>query len=334
MSLAAPASEAERAAVILMLMDDTEAASLLGQLEPAELQLLGEKMIALGDVGPDRIATAIEGFVRHAASGSLSGHDRPAQLRSQMAMALGEVKADSIMQRIAPAERPRSLELARWLAPPVLLGLLEGEHPQAIAVLLLLLEAEPAAELLSLMPATQHPELIERIARMRKVSHHAMTMLDEILSARIARRFGQEALTLGGAREAADLINMATGNIGKVVIPAISERDADLARAIEAEMFTFEMLFELDPMAMGRLLRDVESEVLVDALKGLEEEQRGPFFAAMSSRAADGVRDEIEMRGRLKLSEVREAQRRMVAKARELADSGEIVLGAGDGDFV
>jgi len=334
MTLAAPVNEAERAAVILMLMDDNEATSLLGQLDPAELQLLGEKMIALGDVGPERIATAIEGFVRHAVSGSLSGHDRPAQLRSRMTRALGEVKADSIMQRIAPAERPRSLELARWLAPPVLLGLLEGEHPQAIAVLLLLLEAEPAAELLSLMPPAHHPELVERIARMRKVSHHAMAMLDEILSGKIARRFGQDALTLGGAREAAELINMASGNIGKVVIPAISARDADLARAIEAEMFTFEMLFALDPMGMGRLLRDVESEVLVDALKGLEEDQRNPFFAAMSSRAADGVRDEIEMRGRLKLADVREAQRRIVAKARELADDGEISLGAGDGDFV
>jgi flagellar motor switch protein FliG len=94
------------------------------------------------------------------------------------------------------------------------------------------------------------------------------------------------------------------------------------------------MLFVLEPMAMGRLLRDVENEVLIDALKGLEEGQRAPFFAAMSSRAADGVRDEIDMRGRLKLADVREAQRRIVAKARELADEGEISLGAGDGDFV
>ena len=334
MTVLAPVSEAERAAVILMLMNDDEAARLLGQLEPAELQLIGEKMIALGEVSPGRIASAIEGFVQHAASGTLSAHDRPAQVRQRMTQALGEVKADSIMQRISPEERPRSLELARWLAPQLLLDLLEGEHPQAIAVLMLLQEAEPAAELLSLMPPAQQPDLVERIARMRKVSHHAMAMLDEILSSRIAKRFGQAALTMGGAREAAELINLASGNLGKVVIPAINERDADLARAIEAEMFTFEMLFVLDPMAMGRLLRDVENEVLVDALKGLEEEQRNPFFAAMSSRAADGVRDEIDMRGRLKLSDVREAQRRIIAKARELADLGEISLGAGDGDFV
>lgn len=334
MSEVLPVNEAERAAVILMLMEDDEAAALLGLLDPDELQVIGEKMIALGEIGPDRIAAAIEGFVRHAESGALSAHDRPQQVRSRMTRALGEVKADSIMQRIAPEDRPRSLELARWLAPSVLLPLVENEHPQAIAVLLLLLEAEPAAELLSMLPPPLQPDLVERIARMRKVSPHAMGMLDEILTAKISQRFGQAAMELGGAREAAELINLATGNVGKTVISEITEKDADLARAIESEMFTFEMLFDLDPMAMGRLLRDVDNEILVDALKGLPEEMRDPFFAAMSSRAADGVRDEIDMRGRLKKQDVMEAQKRMIGKARELADAGEISLGAGDGEFV
>lgn len=334
MSLMQPVNEAERAAVILMLMDDDEAARLLGQLEPDELQVIGEKMLALGEVGPDRIAGAIEGFVTHADSATLDNRDRPAQVRQRMTLALGEVKADSIMQKIAPDVRPRSLELARWLAPQVLLPLVEGEHPQAVAALLLLLDAEPAAELLSLLPPALQPEMVERIARMRRVSAHAMAMLDEMLSARIGQRFGQAALELGGAREAAELINLAAGNLGKVVMPVITERDAELAKAIEAEMFTFEMLFSLEPMAMGRLLRDVESEVLVDALKGVTEEQRDPFFRAMSSRAADGVKDEIDMRGRLKLDDVRAAQRKIIAKARELAELGEISLGAGDAEFV
>ena len=334
MSEVLPVNEAERAAVILMLMDDEEASSLLGLLDPEELQEIGEKMIALGEIGGDQIASAIEGFVRYADSSSLSAHDRPQQVRQRMTHALGEVKADSIMQKIAPDDCPRSLELARWLAPPVLLPLVENEHPQAIAVLLLLLEAEPAAELLSLLPQDLQPDLVERIARMRKVSPHAMAMLDEILSDKISQRFGQAAMEMGGAHEAAELINLASGPVGKKVITEITQKDADLAREIEGEMFTFEMLFELDAMAMGRLLRDVENEILVDALKGLPEDQRDPFFAAMSSRAADGVKDEIEMRGRLKKQDVVEAQKRMIGKARELADGGEISLGAGDGEFV
>jgi len=333
-SHAEPVSEVERAAIILMLMDDAGAAQLLQQLEPHELQRLGEKMLALGDVGAHGIASAIEGFVRNAQSDTLGSADRSQQLHQRMNLALGDVKAQSIMQRIAPEARPRSLEIARWLAPPVLLGLIEGEHPQAVAVLLLLLEAEPAAKLLSLLPTDQQPDVIERIARMRKVSTQAMAMLDEMLTARIAGSFGTAPLELGGASEAAELINLSEGHVGKHVIPAITARDAELANAIEAELFTFEMLFALEPMAMGRLLRDIESEVLVDALKGLEGPGRDPFFASMSSRAADGVKDEIELRGRIRLDDVKAAQKTIVAKARELADAGEISLGNDDGEFV
>ncbi|MFB0613808.1 flagellar motor switch protein FliG [Aurantiacibacter poecillastricola] len=328
------AGNAERAAVILTLMDDDEAARLLALLEPAELQLVGEKMIALGDIDPEHIAKAIEGFVQLADDATLSGHDRPSQLRQRMTQALGEVKADSIMQRIVPGGPAPSLELARWLAPPVLLALVEGEHPQAIAVLLLLLDAEPAAELLSLLPASLQPDLVERIARMRNVSGLALDLLEEVLARRITTRFGKSALIMGGAREAAELINMAARPVSGIVMPAITQKDAALARAIEAEMFTFEMLFELDPMGMGRLLREVENEMLVDALKGVAEDDREPFFAAMSSRAADGVRDEIEERGRLKRSDVIAAQNSIVKIARKLADDGEISLGADDGEFV
>lgn len=325
---------ADRAAVILMLMDDQEAVELLGRLEPDELQLIGQKMVALGDVGPERIAGAIEGFVRLADDKTLTAQDRPAQLRERMNRALGEVKAESMMQRIGPEERARSLEIARWLAPSVLVGLVEGEHPQAVAVLLLLLDAEPAAELLSMLPAGLQPDLVERIARMRQVSGLAMELLEEVLTERISRKFGRAAIELGGAREAAELINLSVRAVGATVMPAIAGRDAALAKAIEAEMFTFEMLFGLDAMAMGRLLRDVENEALVDALKGLEEEQREPFFAAMSSRAADGVRDEIESRGRLKRQDVVRAQAAMITIARRLADEGEISLGGDDGEFV
>jgi flagellar motor switch protein FliG len=325
----------ERAAVILMLMDEEEAARLLAGLGPEELQRVGEKMLELGEIDAGRIAAAITAFVSHAQATTLSAHDRPSQVRSRMVRAVGEMKADSIMQRIAPQQaQARSLELARWLAPPVLLTLLEDEHPQAIAVLLLLIEAEPAAELLTLLPGDRQADVVERIARMRSVSAQAMGMLDTILSGRISGRFGSAALEMGGAREAAELINMAAGHVGRTVMPAITSRDADLARAIEAEMFTFEMLFDLEPMAMGRLLREIENEVLIDALKGLEEDARDPFFAAMSSRAADGVKDEIEMRGKLRREDVVAAQKSIIAKARELAEQGEISLGSDDGEFV
>lgn len=325
---------AANAAVIAMLLGDEQAAALLARLEPEELTLIGSKMIDLGEIAPDAITSAILNFVSNAESQSLPSGERPEHVRRVMTQAVGDMKANNLMQRIAPDADCPTVELARWLSPDALLSLVEGEHAQAIAVLLLMIEAEPAAQVLAGLPEEIQPDVVERVARLGPVSPHAVEMLESVLKHRVANQFGSEAIEMGGVRQAADLINAAAGNFGKIVLPIIGEKDADLAKRIENEMFTFDMLFDLDAMAMGRLLRDVENEALVDALKGLPEEDREPFFAAMSSRAADGVKDEIEMRGKLKRSEVDEAQSAVIAKARELADAGEISFGADDGDFV
>lgn len=324
----------DRAAVLLMLLGDDEAAKLLAHMGPAELERLGVAMCALGEIDQSGIAEALADFVTEADRQVLPKQDRPAQVRAMLEQSLGPVKAESMMQRIEPEQRPRSIEMARWLAPQILLKLVEDEHPQVIAALLLMLEPEPAAEVLSELPDKVQSSVVARVARIRPVSTEAVEMIDRLLSQRIGQSFGASALQLGGPREAANLINLAAGQVLQTVLPAIALDDADLAAAIEEEMFTFEMLLELDPQAMGRLLRDVDNEALVDALKGVTEEERGPFFAAMSSRAADGVKDEIELRGRLSRAEVHAAQRKIIDLARELKEQGEIVMGADDGEFV
>jgi flagellar motor switch protein FliG len=199
---------------------------------------------------------------------------------------------------------------------------------------LLLIDPEPAAAVLSALPAAVQGDVIERIARAAPISRQAAGTIDALLSQRIGASFGPSALLLGGPQEAANLINLAAGEVRGTVLPAIAARDAPLAAAIEDRLFTFDMLFALDPMAMGRLLRDVDSMLLVDALKGLTEDARAPFLAAMSSRAADGIRDEIELRGRIAKSDVMAAQRGIVEVAKALVATGEIMIGSGDGDFV
>ncbi len=159
-------------------------------------------------------------------------------------------------------------------------------------------------------------------------------MLEELLSRRITESHGQRPLQMGGAREAAEIINGVGKIVEKRLMGALTKRDKDLARRIEEEMFKFEHLFVLDPQAMGALLRDVANETLIDALKGIAEEEREVFFRAMSSRAADGVRDEIAARGRVKLADVVAAQKAVVAVARKLAADGTIVFGSGDDDYV
>ena len=209
---------------------------------------------------------------------------------------------------------------------------MQGEHPQALAVLLVQLEPEVAAQVLHALPAPVQTEVVHRIATLDTVPAEALTMLAQLLEQRITQSHGAATLTMGGPREAADIINQAGKAVEKRVMPEITKLDRTLARNIENEMFKFEHLLALDGQAMGALLREVESDVLIDALKGIEEDQRDVFFRAMSSRAADGLRDEIAGRGRLKMAEVVDAQRQIVAAARRLAAEGVIVFGVGGGD--
>lgn len=327
-------SRLDRAAVLLMLLSDEEAASLLSRLGPDELEKLGAAMCEIGEIDRAAMIESLEDFVTENAREILPKQDRPTQVRALLERSIGPTKAESMMLKIEPDPGPRSIEMARWLAPSVLLKLIEDEHPQVIAALLLMLEPEPAAEVLSNLSDHIQSGVVERVAKMGPVSQKAVDMIDSLLSQRIGARFGANALTMGGPREAANLINLAAGELKGTVIPEIAERDAPLAERIEEELFTFEMLLDLDPKGMERLLRDVDNEALVDALKGIKEDQRAPFFRSMSSRAADGIKDEIEMRGRLAKSEVEAAQRKIVEAARSLAEQGEISLGGDDGEFV
>lgn len=334
-NITADLTDADQAAVMVMLLDEEQASRILAELDHEELRILGEKMCAMGDIKPEVIQHSIAGFVSKNEEVAYAAHDRVGQVRSLMTRAVGEVKADSLMQRIAPdAPVAAPLELARWLTPKVLIPLIQDEHPQAIAVLLVQIDPEVAAEVLHGLPLQTQPEVVHRIATLGPVPSEALAMLDEMLSRKIAERHGQAVLTMGGPRDAADLINNSGKAVEKRVMPEIAKADKALARLIENEMFKFEHLFALDPQAMGALLRDVESEVLIDALKGTEEEQRDVFFRAMSSRAAEGVKDEIEARGRLKMAEVVEAQRQIVAVARRLAADGTISFGSSEDEYV
>ena len=329
-------NDADRAAVMVMLLEEDQAAQILARLEPHELRLLGEKMCALGEIGPEAIARAIAGFVEKTERLGLKAHDRLGQVRSLMTRAVGGVKAENLMARIVPPDHkpPSPLELAKWLNPEALVPLIREEHPQALAVLLVQLDPEVAAEVLHALPADKQPQVVHRIATLGPVAPEALVMLEDMLARRISEAHGSAPLAMGGPREAAELINGAGKAVEKRVMPEIGKLDKALAKEIESEMFKFEHLFALDAQAMGALLREVDNDSLIDALKGIAEDQRSPFFKAMSSRAAEGIQDEIANRGRLKMADVIAAQKTIVGVARRLAAEGTIVFGSGDDDYV
>ena len=326
----------DRAAVMVMILEDAQASRLLAQLEPDELRLLGERMVALGEIGPSSIVDAIAGFVEHADTQGLTDHGRFERVANLMVGALGELKADNLMKRIAPEGPPKvsPIEIARWLNADVLAPLIREEPPQAIAVLLVQLNPDVAAQVLQALPDNVQGAVVHRVATLGPVSTEAIAMLEMVLAQRIGERHGAAPAEMGGVEEAAAILNASARTVEKRVMPELAKLDKALARTIEGEMFKFEHLLVLDDKAMGALLREVESERLIAALKGVGEDQREVFFRAMSSRAADGLRDEIAQLGRMKMTEVIEAQKAIVTVARRLAAEGVIVFGAGDDDYV
>lgn len=324
---------AELAAVLVMLLGENEASGLLGHLSPEELKLLGERMCQLGEISPEAIIQAVDDFVERTEKLGIRGDDRVARVEGLMRRAVGDVKAENLMQRILP-DQPRytSLELTRWLNPEAIVPLIKGEHPQAVAVLLIQLEPDVAAKVLAAMPADQQAQIVHRVATMGPVQPEALAMLEELLARRLAESQGGPGIAMGGTTNAAEIINNSGKVIEKRVMPEITKMDKVLAKQIESEMFKFEHLYVLDPQSMGSLLREVESDTLIIALKGIPEENRDVFFRAMSSRAADGVKDEIASRGRIKMADCIESQKAIIAIARNLAAEGVIAFGAGGED--
>lgn len=330
-------ADPQRAAVLVMLLAEEDATGLLSRLSPEELQVLGAKMCELGEIGPEAIADAIACFAERADQAGLPAANRAGDVRRLMTGAVGELKADNLMRRIAPEEARKpatALELARWLDPGVIASLVADEHPQAIAVLLLQLEPQTAAQVLAGLPEEVQAPVVQRVARLGPIAPEALRVLEDLLSARIERTHGRMPLTMGGVREAAELINNGARALEKRMLPEIGKIDKKLAKELESELFKFEHLYALDPKTMGQLLREIESETLIDALKGIPAEEREPFFAAMSTRAADGVRDEIEARGRVRKADVLAAQQAIVAIAKRLAAEGAIVIGDGEDEYV
>lgn len=328
---------ADLAAVMVTLLNDEQAAAILGRLSATELEMLGERMCALGEIEPDAIIRSIASFAERTSRPGLPAEPREGRVRALMAQAIGTVKAESVMQRIAPDQQPgsfSSLEIVKWLSPQALIRLVDGEHPQAIALLLVQIDPEVAAQVLHALPQEIQPGVVHRIATMAPVSTDALAMLEELVARKLKQPQLGDAIAMGGPRDAANIINSSGKAMEKRVMPDIQKRDRALAKTIEDELFKFEHLFVLDPQSMGALLREVESDVLIDALKGISEPDREVFFRAMSSRAADGVRDEIGERGRLKLADVISAQKQVVAVAKRLAAEGTISMGSEEADYV
>lgn len=322
----------ERAAILLMAMGEQAAASILKHMSPKEVQRVGSAMAVLTNVSSAQVESVMSDFIQTVESQTALGIGSEEYIRKVMVSALGEDKAGSLMDRILTGATSKGLEALKWMDPKAVAEVIRLEHPQIIAIVLSYLESDQSAQVMSLLPERMRTDILMRIASLDGIHPSALKELDDILEKQFLGTANVKSSSVGGTRTAANILNLMDASKGNQMMDAIKETDADLGQKIEDLMFVFDNLAEVDDRGIQALLREVSSESLILAMKGADEGIKEKIFKNMSKRASEMLREDLEAKGPVRLSEVEAAQKEILAIARRMAETGEIVLGGQGGE--
>jgi len=320
------------AAIFLMSLGEEEAAEVFKHLSPKEVQKLGETIAGMRSVSRERVEEVMTKFTDEAASQSLLVSDTNNYVKAVLKRALGDDKAALLIDRIMQGSDVSGIESLKWMDPLSIAELLRNEHPQIMAAILVHLEPDLTAGVLKNLTDRTRNEVMLRIATLEGIQPTALNDLNEVLYKVLAGGDKVRKTSLGGIQTAADIINMLGTATETTIIESIREQDADLAQKIMDKMFTFEDLLKLDNKSIQMVLKEVSGDTLVIALKGASAELKELILGNMSSRAAEGLRDDLESRGPVRLSEVEGQQKEILKIVRRLSDEGSIVMGGGGDD--
>ena len=320
------------AAILLMSLGEEEAAEVFKHLSPKEVQKLGETIARMRGVSKEKVDFVIARFTDDCAAQSLLVEDASDYVKSVLRRALGDDKAALLLDRILQGGDVSGIESLKWMDPVSVAELLRNEHPQILAAILVLLEFDQAAAVLMQLPERLRSEVVLRVATLEGIQPSALKDLNEVLYKVLAGGDKIRKTSLGGVKTAAEMINLLGGNADVAVLDTIRNYDADLAQKIMDKMFVFDDLVKLDDRSLQLVLREVASETLIVALKGGSMEVRDKILANMSMRAAAALREDLEARGPMRLSEVETQQKEILKVVRRLADENQITLGGGPED--
>ena len=320
------------AAIMLMSLGEEEAAEVFKHLSPKEVQKLGETIARMRAVSKEKVDEVLTRFTNDAAAQSLLVSDTGNYVRSVLKRALGDDKAALLIDRILQGGDVSGIESLKWMDPLSVAELLRNEHPQIVAAILVHLDHEQSAAVLMQFTDRQRSEVLLRVATLEGIQPMALKDLNEVLFKVLAGGDKIRKTSLGGVKTAAEIINLLGSNVDTVVLESIRSHDPDLAQKIMDKMFVFDDVIKLDDRAIQTVLKEIASETLIVALKGAMPELRGKFLSNMSSRAAEALREDLESRGPMRLSEVEAQQKEILKTVRRLSDEGQIVIGGGGDD--
>ena len=322
----------EKAAVLMLSLNEEDAAGIFRHLEPKQVQRLGMTMASMSDFSHDKVTAVHRCFINDIQKHSSIGLDASGFIKDVLVQALGEDKASNLVEQIIMGSGSHGLDSLKWMDARQVATIIQHEHPQIQTIVLSYLDPEQSAEILSQFPEPVRLDLILRIADLEEVQPAALQELNEIMEKQFAGSAGAQAAKMGGLKAAASIMNYLDTNIEGPLMDAIRETDEDISQQIQDLMFVFENLIDLDDRGMQSLLREVPGELLQKALKGCDDALKEKFFKNMSKRAAEMLKEDLKVMGPIRISDVEAAQKEVLATARRLADAGEFVLGGGGGD--
>lgn len=322
----------EDAAILLMSLGEEQAADVFRHLAPKEVQRIGEAIARMKAVPRDKVESVLARFHDQADTQSMLVPDNDEYVKAVLRKALGEDKANLLIERILQGGDTSGIESLKWMDAGSVAELLRHEHPQIVAAILVHLEQEQAGEVLKAFVERQRNEVIVRMATLDGIQPSALKDLNEVLGRVLAGGERMRKSALGGPKFVAEIVNLMGSAVETSVLDYVREADADLAQKIMDNMFTFDDVEKIDDKGIQALLREVQSESLIVALKGASAALRDKILRNMSTRAAETLREDLESRGPVRLSEVEAEQKEILKTVRRLADEGQIVLGGGGDD--
>ena len=326
-------SGTKRAAVLMLLLGEQQAAEIIRFLNPKEVQALGGAMVSVADLSQEAVNSVLDEFVTTIKKQTSLGLGTTDYVEKVLKRALGDDKAASVLGRIMPGQSSKGLDILSWMDARSIAEMIRGEHPQVSAIILSVLEKSVAADVLAYLPPESRAEIIQRVASLEVVQPSAMEELEAIMKKQFSNNSSAQSSSFGGVKAAAKIMNFTKTALEASVMTSLAEIDADLMQKIQDNMFTFDNLVSVDNRGIQVLMRNVEPDLLMIALKGGSEEVKDKFFGNMSERARGMFRDDMEAKGPLRIADVEEAQKTIMRIARKLSDAGDLVLGGGD-DFV
>jgi flagellar motor switch protein FliG len=325
----------ERAAILMMAVGEEVATAIMKHMGPKEVQRIGEAMASTNNVSREQVEDVVANFAETFGDQTAIGVGSEEYLRKILVNSLGEDKASGLIDRILLGRSSKGLEALKWMEPRSIAEVVRLEHPQIIAIVLSYLDADQAAQVLSLLPENMRADILMRIASLDGIQPSALQELDEILDKQFSGATGNlKSSSVGGTKTAANILNFMDTAIEGAILDRVKEVDGELGQKIQDLMFVFDNLADVDDRSIQALLREVSSDTLIIALKGADASVTEKVLKNMSKRAAEMLRDDLEARGPVRLSEVEAAQKEILAIARRMAESGDISLGGGGDEFV